>query len=116
MQNSYENYIAHGFDEKAALYFSQGRKRIIAVQAVDSEKLLLTFDNNEKRVYSCRHLIEEGGVFSIIADPKVFQRVYLDEYGAPAWDIDPEVDSRINWQNKIDISPDTCYIDGEALE
>ena len=45
----------------------------------------------------------------------VFQRVYLDEYGAVSWDIDPSVDSRKVWNNKIDLCPDFSYIDSVPL-
>ena len=40
-----------------------------------------------------------------------FRRVYLDESGSVSWDIDPNVDSNVVWNNKVDLCPDGCYID-----
>lgn len=39
-----------------------------------------------------------------------FARVFI-EYGAVCWDIDPNVDSNEVWNNRIDLCPDSCYID-----
>ena len=41
--------------------------------------------------------------------------VYLDEEQAVSWDIDPDVDSEIVWNNKVDICPDGCYVDSVPL-
>ena len=32
-----------------------------------------------------------------------------------AWDIDPNIDSHQVWNNKVDLCPDTCYIDSVPL-
>ena len=40
-----------------------------------------------------------------------FKRVYLDDAGCVAWDIDPNVDSNKVWNNKVDLSSDSCYVD-----
>ncbi len=48
-------------------------------------------------------------------DIRHFKRVYLDEQNAVSWDIDPNVDSNIVWNNKVDLCPDTCYVDSIPL-
>ena len=40
-----------------------------------------------------------------------FRRVYLDDTHSIAWDINPDIDSSVVWNNKVDLCPDTCYID-----
>lgn len=40
-----------------------------------------------------------------------FRRVYLDEAHSVCWDIDPNVDSNEVWNNKVDLCPDSCYVD-----
>lgn len=40
-----------------------------------------------------------------------FRRVYLDEDHSVCWDIDPNVDSNEVWNNKVDLCPDSCYVD-----
>ncbi len=48
-------------------------------------------------------------------DIRHFKRVYLDEQNAVSWDIDPNVDSNVVWNNKVDLCPDTCYVDSIPL-
>lgn len=48
-------------------------------------------------------------------DIENFRRVYLDDWHVICWDIDPNVDSDIEWMNKVDIDPDGCYVDSIAL-
>ncbi len=55
--------------------------------------------------------IQPGTVFAFLADPSNFDRVYLDENKCVSWDIDPDIDSTKVWSNKVDLSPDTCYLD-----
>ena len=55
------------------------------------------------------------GVFQKIADLKDFKRVYLNEDHTICWDIDPKVDSRVVWNNQIDICPDTCYVESVPI-
>ena len=93
-------YLSKGFDRPMAEYFAAGRKRLTAVQAGNDYTLLLEYEGGEKR----------------LREPSVFRRVYLDENHSVAWDIDPDVDSSIHWNNKIDLSPDTCYIESVPAE
>jgi hypothetical protein len=47
---------------------------------------------------------------------EAFRRVYIDEHHVISWDIDPSIDSRIEWGNKVDICPDGCYIDSVPID
>jgi hypothetical protein len=116
MKHSVEEYIRRGFDEKAAKYFTEGRRTITSVAAADDFTLLLTFDNGERRIYDMKPHIKAGKVFAFLADMENFKRVYLDEGGGVAWDIDPTVDSRTVWNNQVDLCPDSCYMDSVPLK
>lgn len=111
MTKTVEYYRSKGFDEKAAEYFASGRKKIIGVVSNDNFTLSIRFDNGEERLYDVRPLQKKGTVFEQIANIEVFRRVYVDEQHCIAWDIDPSIDSNEVWSNKIDLCPDSCYID-----
>lgn len=106
-----EAYLAKGFDRRSAEYFAAGRKQIISVQPNDDFTLRILFDNNETRTLDCKPFLKEGTVFAPFMDIKNFKRVYLDDCRCIAWDIDPTVDSEQVWSNKVDLCPDTCYMD-----
>ena len=108
-------YLSRGFDAKTAAYFAAGRRKLVEVEAQHDFTLMLTFDSGEKRLLDMKSTIVAGTVFAPLAAPDVFNRVYLDSTGSPAWDIDPDVDSEVVWNNKIDLSPDTCYLDSIPL-
>lgn len=116
MGNSIEYYLSKGFDKKMAEYFSAGRRTITGVVANDDYTLTLSFDNGEKRLYNVAPIIEKGTVFEILADLDNFQRVYIDDENCIAWDINPDVDSKVVWNNKIDLSPDSCYVDSIPIQ
>lgn len=115
MKHDAEYYLAKGFDPVMAEYFAAGRKTIVKVEPMADYQLLLEFDNGERRVYDCKPLMHEGSVFEALRQEDTFERVYLDDTHAVAWDIDPNVDSEMVWSNKLDICPDTCYVDGLEL-
>ena len=106
-----EYYLKRGFDRRTAEYFAAGRRTIVSVTPTEDFTVLLTFDNGERRRLDMRPSIKPGTVFAFLADPANFLRVYLDESHCVCWDIDPLLDSRKVWSNKVDISPDTCYLD-----
>lgn len=60
-------------------------------------------------------LLKQGTVFEPFLDYNNFKRVYLDDVRCVAWDIDPNVDSNVVWNNKVDLSADTCYVDSEPI-
>jgi hypothetical protein len=108
---SVEYYLSKGLDIKMAEYFASGRKKITAVVPNDDFTLTLSFDNGEKRVFDVTPLLKEGTVFETFLNLEDFKRVYIDDTNCVAWDINPEIDSQIVWNNKVDISSDSCYID-----
>ena len=111
MYKRQEYYLSKGFDRAAAEYFAAGRRKILSVKANDDYTLTLTFDNGEIRRYDVAPLLEPGTVFAPFRKMENFRRVYLDESGSVSWDIDPNVDSNVVWNNKVDLCPDGCYID-----
>lgn len=116
MEHNVNYYLSHGYDRKAAEYFAGGRKQIVSVKANDDFTLTLGFDNGETRLYDVAPLIEKNTVFEFLSDIKNFRRVYLDSAHAVAWDIDPETDSNIKWNNKVDLCPDSCYMDSVPVK
>ena len=108
---SVEYYLSKGLDIKMAEYFASGRKKITAVVPNDDFTLTLSFDNGEKRVFDVTPLLKEGTVFETFLNLEDFKRVYIDDTNCVAWDINPEIDSQIVWNNKVDISSDSCYVD-----
>ena len=115
MQRDTEYYLSKGFDQKMASYFASGWKTITQVIPNGDFTLLLHFDNGETRLYDVRPLLQEGTVFAPFRKWENFRRVHLDEDHHVAWDIDPNVDSRIVWNNKVDLCPDCCYTDSTPL-
>lgn len=116
MGKSVEYYLSKGFDQRMAEYFSAGRRRITGVIPNDNFTLTLTFDNGERRIYDAAPLLQAGTVFAPFRDLDNFRRVYLDESHCVSWDIDPTVDSNVVWSNKVDLSPDNCYVDSRPIE
>ncbi len=115
MQKNVEYYLEKGFDRAAAEYFAQGRRQIIHVKPNADFTLTLSFDNGEVRLYDVKPLLKSGTVFEPFSDIQNFRRVYLDDAHCVAWDIDPAVDSEKVWNNKVDLSSDTCYLDSVSI-
>lgn len=116
MGKDIEYYLSRGFEPKMAAYFSSGRKQITGVVPRPDLTLLLHFDNGETRLYDMRPLLQPGTVFAPLRDWANFRRVYLDESHCVSWDIDPNVDSQTVWNNKVDLCPDTCYVDSVPVK
>lgn len=110
-----EAYLSKGFDRRSAEYFAAGRRRIVSVTAREDFTLRLVFDNQEVRRLDCKPFLREGTVFAPFLNPENFKRVYLDDCNCVAWDIDPAVDSQKLWSNKVDLSPDSCYMDSTPV-
>lgn len=115
MPNTVEYYISKGFDRPMAEYFAGGRKKLVAVAPQADFTLLLTYENGEKRVLDMKSTLAKGGVFTPFRDYENFKRVYVDDCNDVAWDIDPNVDSNVVWDNKVDLCPDCCYVDSIPL-
>lgn len=116
MPNSVEYYLSLGCGQAEAEYFASGRKKIVAVRPNEDFTLTLDFDNGERRIYDCKPLLEKGTVFEPFMDYDNFKRVYLDDEHSVAWDIDPSVNSKEVWSNRVDICPDSCYIDSVPVD
>ncbi len=108
-------YLEKGFDQAAAEYYAAGRRKITGVEPNDDFTLTLSFDNGERRILDMKPMLVPGTVFEPFMKPEDFRRVYLDGQHCVAWDIDPSVDSEKVWSNKVDLCPDSCYIDSVPL-
>ena len=115
MMKTIEHYRSKGFDQKAAAYFANGRKQIVTVVANNDFTLTISFSNGEKRLYDVLPLLKKGTIFEPFIDIENFRRVYVDNQHCIAWDIDPAIDSEKIWHNKVDLCPDSCYIDSRPL-
>lgn len=115
MKKSVDYYLSKGCDRKMAEYFAAGRRVITGVIPNDNFTLTIRFDNGEIRLYDAAPLLQPGTVFAPFRDLKNFRRVYLDDNHAIAWDIDPAIDSNVVWSNKVDLCPDSCYVDSVPL-
>lgn len=71
------------------------------------------FYNNEVKIYDMVDNLY--GVFEFLKDKEKFKEVFIDEFGNIAWDIDKNIDSTIQWNNRIDICKDSVYIDSEPV-
>lgn len=108
-------YLSKGFDRPMAEYFASGRKTITGVAANADFTLTLDFDDGETRLLDCKPFLKAGTVFEPFILLENFKRVYLDENGCVAWDIDPDADSNVIWNNKVDLCPDSCYVDSVPI-
>ena len=115
MQRSYADYLAMGMDEKTARYFAAGRRRIITAEPQEGYRIILTFDNGERKMLDCSAKLSAGSLFLKVASPEDFNRVFVDENGNLAWDIDKTVDSTKVWNNRIDFCRDACYLESFAI-
>lgn len=90
-------------------YFKNGIRKINEVHPNDDYTLDVLFDNGEWRVYDLSSSLY--GVFDVLKDTEKFKEVFIDEAGNISWDIDKNLDSRVAWNNRIDICKDAAYID-----
>lgn len=112
MQKSVEWYLSKGFEPRYAEYFAAGKpRRITSVTPNRDFTLTMGFDNGEVRILDCKPFLKPQTVFAPFMRFDNFKRVYLDDTNSVCWDIDPAIDSNIVWNNKVDISPDSCYLD-----
>ena len=71
------------------------------VKAMDNYKLILTFENNEKRLFDMTPYLELG-VFKTLKDENLFKTVKVSF-------------DTIEWSNGADIDPETLYEDSHSL-
>lgn len=115
MGKSVEYYLSKGLDRKMAEYFAAGRRRIVGVTPNDNFTLTICFDNGEQRLLDVAPMLQPATVFAPFMDLENFRRVYVDDNHCIAWDIDPAIDSNVVWNNKVDLCPDSCYVDSVPL-
>ena len=115
MPRSVEYYISKGFDSKMAEYFASGRKKILSVTPQRDFTLLLTFNNNEHRIFDMKPYLQKNTVFERFINYDDFKRVYIDDSNCICWDKDPNINSQEDWQNKVDISGDVCYVESTLI-
>ncbi len=111
MQKTIDWYLNKGFSQKMAEYFVSGRRTIINVKPKKDFSLILLFDNNEKKIFDMKNLIQPNTVFDFLLDWNNFSRVYLDSDSIVSWDKNPNIDSNKFWSNKVDLSTDSLYVD-----
>ena len=75
--------------------------RIKAVKAQDDYKILLTFTNDELKIFDMKPYINKG-FFKQLQDRNYFNTVK------------PFMDS-IQWKNGQDLCPDTLYVDSQTI-
>ncbi len=51
------------------------------------------------------------GVFSVLRDKSRFDKVFLNEVGNVAWNMDDTMDSSVCWENQIDLCKDMLYME-----
>lgn len=115
MGKSVEFYLSKGFSLDIAKYFANGRKKLIKATANKDFTLTLTYEKNEHRILDVKPLLSKGSVFEPFLDYKNFERVYVDDSNAICWDINPDIDSNVVWNNKVDLDPDTAYVQSIPL-
>lgn len=116
MGKNVEYYLSKGMDEKMAAYYASGRKKLIAVEPKPDFSLILHFDNGETRLLDMRSTLKKGTVFEPFIQYENFKRVYVDDCNCVAWDIDPNINSDVVWNNKVDLCPDCCYVDSVPVK
>lgn len=115
MAHDVEFYIRRGFDRPMAEYMASGRKRAVSAMLLEGLSIAVAFDDGRRVAYDLSGIAELGTVLGCLRDPEVLARVFVDENGSVAWDIDPEVDSSEVWSNRIDLSADEIYVYGTRL-
>lgn len=89
-------------------YFETGPRTIKKVIPNEDHSLTIYFDNDEIRAYDMGDIL--FGVFEVLKDIARFKKVFIDENGNIAWDIDKKIDSSIHWNNRIDLCTDSVYL------
>jgi len=68
---------------------------IIDVKPIENYQILLTFENNEKKIFDMKPYLDKG-IFSELKDEKKFRSVRVSFYG-------------IEWCNQADLDPEFLY-------
>lgn len=87
--------------------------KIINVVPNDDYTLMLKFSNGEVRIYEMKDSL--FGVFEILKDINKFKEAFIDDNGNIAWDKDNNIDSNVEWNNRIDICKDSIYLESRLI-
>ena len=75
---------------------------VVAVAPLADYRLLLTFDNGERRQFDVRPYLDRG-VFAALRDPAVFNSVRVSF-------------DTIQWANGADICPEVLFAESQPIE
>ena len=78
--------------------------KIKSIQPLEGKKLLVTFDNDVKKIYDCVSLLSEDGFYPL-KDEALFRNVKIDPGGYG-----------ISWNEEIDLSEAELWINGILVE
>lgn len=78
--------------------------KIKAVKPLVKKRILVTFDNNLKKIYDCSPLLKEE-IFSPLTNNTLFECVKIDVGGYG-----------ISWNDKIDLSESELWVNGDPTE
>ena len=76
--------------------------RVIAVEALNNHQLIVTFDNQEKRIFDVLDYLDFP-VFQVLRNPGYFKSVRVDH-------------GTLVWSNEVDFCPDTVYLKSIKME
>ena len=68
---------------------------VVSVKALEDHKLLLDFDNNERRLFDLKPVLDFGR-FSELKDEKLFKTVKVSF-------------DTVEWANELDLDPEYLY-------
>ena len=74
---------------------------VIDAKYLTDYKILVTFDNGEKRVADFKKWLK-GGMYKPLKDKAYFRKFFID-----GW--------TISWKNGADIAPETLYLESEPV-
>ncbi len=77
-------------------------RKVVDVQVLENYELLLTFDNNVKKIKDMKPYLDKG-VFKKLKDEEVFNKVKIS-FGT------------ISWENDIDMCADSLYETSEEVK
>ncbi len=78
--------------------------KIKSIQPLEGKKLLVTFDNDVKKIYDCASLLSEDAFYPL-EDEALFRNVKIDPGGYG-----------ISWNEEIDLSEAELWINGILVE
>ena len=102
-RRKFDQLVSEGMEPIYANYHVYGSVLAVAVKPSKDYTLLVKFNNGEIRRLDCRRYI--CGVGAFLENKADFHRVQVDEYGIIYWDIDPNIESNVVWENVYDICP-----------